>query len=142
MHKGIVRTVKATFPRYKHVVFTGEAPLRQQAALFHRAALVLGPHGGAFSNLIFCQLGVSVIEYIAAARQNSPLYMRLANWLGLHYWPLLSTSPDGSFSSITPHVVVSVATAALKSHRVVNAVDLDKASKNIGDVWYHDARSR
>ncbi|TVU52628.1 MAG: tetratricopeptide repeat protein [Arthrospira sp. PLM2.Bin9] len=59
----------------------------QQVALFSRAEIVIGPHGSGLTNLIFCQPGVRVIEFI------SPHYDRHYYWvisqaLGLEHYSL------------------------------------------------------
>ena len=45
--------------------------LAATAQLFSRAALLTGPHGGAFLNMIYCSAGTPVVE-IGYARARSP----------------------------------------------------------------------
>ena len=39
-------------------------------ALFRRAAIVIGPHGGAFANLVFAPRGALVVEFVVAESFN------------------------------------------------------------------------
>ncbi len=57
-----------------------------QVALFASAAVVAGPHGAGFANLVFCAPGTRVIEVMPNLR-HLPLYARLSAASGLtHCW--------------------------------------------------------
>lgn len=68
------------------------------APRFHRAALVLGPHGGAFANLPFALPGTHVVEFIGLHDSHPPsdgrthdirpCYWSMAQALGQIYWQL------------------------------------------------------
>lgn len=66
-------------------------PLVAQASLFSRARLVIGPHGGALSNILFCPLGGGLLEL---GRRLFPVYQNLAAKVGLHYRERSRTSFD------------------------------------------------
>lgn len=51
-------------------------PLTEQIALFAQAKVIVAPHGGGLTNLLFCQPGTAVIELFA------PSYIRH------YYWPI------------------------------------------------------
>lgn len=94
-HNKIVEALRTSFGSLSHelrvVDFIGGAiSFAAQAKLFRSAAAVIGPHGAAFSNLIFCQPGTRVVEYIQVP--HFPLYMGYANIFDLPYWPVLDTS--------------------------------------------------
>lgn len=66
-----------------------EAPLSSHIAMFNRAAIVIGPHGAGFSNLIFCREGTAVIELgfdSAEGMQLDEMYFQLSLGLHLRYW--------------------------------------------------------
>lgn len=57
-----------------------------QRSLFSRAAYIVGPHGGAFGNIIYASAGTKIIEFITAAgMQKRPCYPLLAWSLSLSY---------------------------------------------------------
>jgi capsular polysaccharide biosynthesis protein len=55
----------------------------EQVALFRDAELVIAPHGGALTNLVFCSEGARVIELFPP--QPIDLYQRLSHAVGLDY---------------------------------------------------------
>ncbi len=60
--------------------------------LVRRARVILGPHGGAFGNLVFAQPGTHVIEFIPSydlprlGEDARPMYWGLSQAAGLDYW--------------------------------------------------------
>jgi hypothetical protein len=74
----------------------GSISFAEQAALFRRAAAIVGPHGAALANIIFCQSGTRVVEFLR--KGFLPLYAGYANVFGLPYWPVVDSSspPTGS----------------------------------------------
>ena len=68
------------------------APLSEHIAMFSRAAVVVGPHGAGFSNLIFCREGTAVIEIgydSPDVLQLDEMYFQLSLGLHLRYWLVL-----------------------------------------------------
>jgi capsular polysaccharide biosynthesis protein len=58
--------------------------LAEQYALFHNASFIIGPHGAAFTNLLWCQPGTYLLELFAA--RYMPEYFRyLAELVGIRY---------------------------------------------------------
>ena len=58
-------------------------------ALFSKAMIVIGPHGGAFSNLIFMQPNSYVVEFNAwQSSAYRPYFYGLAQANALHYYYL------------------------------------------------------
>lgn len=76
-------------------VFQARGDFDSDLNIMKRAKVVLGPHGGAFANIVFAQPGTHVIEFIpiyklfkhdeGAARRN---YWGLSQAAGLDYWAL------------------------------------------------------
>jgi capsular polysaccharide biosynthesis protein len=61
--------------------------------LVRRARIVLGPHGGAFANLVFAQPGTKVIEFVPRRElvsgprsERLSMYYGLAQAASLDYW--------------------------------------------------------
>ena len=86
-------------------------PPLEQARLFRRAALVVGPHGAAHANAIFCRPRTPIVEYIAAGRRNSPLYAGLARIFSLTWWAVVANGSD--YDSLRVDDVVSTVRLAL-----------------------------
>lgn len=55
--------------------------------LFSQARIVIGPHGGAFVNTLFCAEGTALLEFLPA-RQPTQYFYRTSACLGQQYWPL------------------------------------------------------
>ena len=75
----------------------GAVPARQQARLFHRAAIVAGAHGSDLSNILFCKPGtpIVVIENRFSVAHNLHIgLLKLAEVLDLDYHLLLSDTTD------------------------------------------------
>lgn len=51
---------------------------QQQAALFHNARYIVGPHGSGFANLVFTQPGYTLIEIDHGCEPQRSFYKRLA----------------------------------------------------------------
>jgi len=74
-------------------IFRGATDPGAAADLMRRARVVLGPHGGAFANLVFAQPDTGVIEFVPLqrllrqqARDPLTMYYGLAQAAGLDYW--------------------------------------------------------
>ena len=59
-------------------------PLDEQIELFSRAEVVIGPHGGGLSNLVWCRPGTAVVELYAHDYVN-PVFWGLSENLGLRH---------------------------------------------------------
>jgi hypothetical protein len=68
--------------------FQGERHnLQATKDLFSRARAVIGPHGGAFCNLLFAPSSTKVVEFLPA-RNPTQFYYSLTSCLEMDYWPL------------------------------------------------------
>ena len=81
------------------VVDSHEHNAFQQKELFLRAKLVIGPHGGALSNVIYCLPGTGVIEFPVEQEFFSIYFHNIAAALDLNYWlyPEIYSSYYGQF---------------------------------------------
>jgi capsular polysaccharide biosynthesis protein len=66
--------------------------VRQQAAAMASCDVVIAPHGGGLSNLVFCSPGTKVIE-IFSPELVAAYYWKLSNQLGLDYYYMLGNGP-------------------------------------------------
>jgi capsular polysaccharide biosynthesis protein len=62
--------------------------MRQQAATMASCEVVVAPHGGGFSNLVFCSPGTKVIE-IFSPELVAGFFWKISSQLGLDYYYLL-----------------------------------------------------
>lgn len=96
-----------------------DAPLNVHIAMFSRAAVVVGPHGAGFSNLIFCREGTAVIEIgydSPEVLQLDEMYFQLSLGLHLRYWLILG---QGSYAgTIDAHEdeIISTIHSALENN--------------------------
>jgi len=94
-------------------VFVGnETSASATVRLFSGAAMVVGPHGGGLSNVLFCQDGASLVEF-ALPEPTMRFYAHAAVALSLDYWVV--TAPPDSFRKdfeINADEVEQVATQA------------------------------
>ena len=91
--------------------------LADAAELFSRAALLTGPHGGGFLNLIYCAPGTPIIEIGYTAAQPMPYpsyYHTMARRLGLQFWVVLGSGAYDRPISAPVSEVVALVTALLQ----------------------------
>jgi len=60
----------------------------EQVSLFANAEVVIGVHGAALTNTVFCSPGTKVIEIFAPDYVN-PCYRKLSSQVGLGYWEFI-----------------------------------------------------
>lgn len=65
----------------------------EQINAFRQAKVVVGPHGAALANLMFCRPGTTVVELFNRSYVNG-LYWRLAALLGLDYRPVVAPGAE------------------------------------------------
>ena len=65
--------------------------VRDQAAAFAHAKLIVAPHGGALTNLIFCRPGTKVVELLSSKYPN-PCYRDLCGVAKLPYVGIIGNS--------------------------------------------------
>ena len=66
--------------------------LKQQATLLSRADVLMSPHGGALTNMIFCRPGIKIVELFG--RHVYPFYYGLAQSCGHEYHAILEDAVD------------------------------------------------
>jgi len=64
----------------------------EQAQLLARADVLISPHGGALTNMVFCRPGIKVVELFG--RHVYPFYYGLAQMCGHEYHVVLESAED------------------------------------------------
>lgn len=65
-----------------------DLPLDEQIELFARAEIVIGPHGGGLSNVVWCRPGTAVVELYGSDYVN-PVFWGLSNSLDLRHYHVI-----------------------------------------------------
>ena len=92
----LIQVMRARYGARLHV-FYGENDLSRAKALFSRAKLMVGVHGGAFYNMLFAPLNTTVIEIMPTLESGTVLpsyaahsvFWKLALSMGHTYWRLV-----------------------------------------------------
>lgn len=97
--KGVRRGIsneEEFIPLLKAAGFTIKAmeglSVAEQAALLSRADVVMSPHGGGLTNMVFCRPGVKIVEMFS--RHVFPYYWGLAANCGHHYHAILENPQE------------------------------------------------
>jgi len=72
--------------------------VKDQAAAFAHAELIVAPHGGALTNLIFCRPGTKVVELLSSNYPN-PCYRNLCGVAKLPYIGIIGNSQKSETTS-------------------------------------------
>ena len=70
-------------------------PFKKQIHLFKNASVILGAHGAAFTNIIFCKPGTKIIEIIPANHPNRKCE-RISKILRLKYFRIVTKSDNSN----------------------------------------------
>jgi capsular polysaccharide biosynthesis protein len=65
----------------------------QQASIFYNAEVIVGPHGAAFTNTVFCRPDTKVIEFFSP-RWINPCYWTISNEISLQYYYLIGEGAE------------------------------------------------
>jgi capsular polysaccharide biosynthesis protein len=80
------------------VIDCGKMSVKDQAAAFAHAELIVAPHGGALTNLIFCRPGTKIIELLSSEYPN-PCYRDLCCVAKLPYIGIIGNSQKSKTTS-------------------------------------------
>jgi hypothetical protein len=80
------------------IIDCGEMSVKDQAAAFAHAELIVAPHGGALTNLIFCRPGTKVVELLSSNYPN-PCYRNLCGVAKLPYIGIIGNSQKSETTS-------------------------------------------
>jgi hypothetical protein len=78
------------------IIEPGNLSIYEQVTLMQQSKVVIGLHGAALSNLVFCQPGVSVIEVFSPDYFRTDCYYTLSSALKLNYWYIVGDKPAGA----------------------------------------------
>ena len=111
------RVRKRLRPSLSLTVFEPDNDWTKDKEIMKRARVVLGPHGGAWSNIIFCKEDTDVIEFLplvtlkARGSNERPCYYGLSSALNLNYWCI---EPE-NFEFDAPGIKMRVSTEEILS---------------------------
>lgn len=91
----VLHHCESRFPDLTWVVYD-VLPIDETAALFSKAAWIVGPHGAGMTNMLFSPKGVSILEFMPITDTNV-CYWHLAEMLG-HSYSMLPLSCDATGS--------------------------------------------
>jgi capsular polysaccharide biosynthesis protein len=80
------------------IIDCGQISVKDQAAAFAHAELIVAPHGGALTNLMFCREGTKVVELLSSKYPN-PCYRNLCGVSGLPYTGIIGNSQKSKTTS-------------------------------------------
>ncbi|CAI6008866.1 unnamed protein product, partial [Closterium sp. NIES-65] len=98
--------MRKEFGERRVVVFDGSLRLMEARALFRRAALLVGTHGAALTNLLFMPRGAFLLEIRPRGYPNA-CYHHLASVSQMHYWLLLGNGTKDSALQVDTGEVLS-----------------------------------
>ena len=75
--------------------------IREQAAAMAACEVVVAPHGGGLSNVVFCTPGTKIIE-IFSPELVASYFWKISNQVGLDYYYLLGKGPTATLDSDYP----------------------------------------
>jgi len=114
-----------------------ELSIREQAELFSRADVVVGPHGGGLTNLLFCRPGTQVVElFPASGARPLSCYRVAASHLRLPYTRMVFATADA------PRFGTSEKQQALNDSMVVDIDALDRRLDRVGEDAERAGRRR
>jgi len=121
-HRELVLSLRRDFGKSYDIKEFGpnvfNRPLSEHIQLFSSAAVVVGPHGAGFANLVFCAEGTGVIEIgydSSDVMSLDEMYFQLSMGLHLRYWLILGKGSYNTNISVNVNYVNEVVSAALKS---------------------------
>ena len=129
-HRRILDALRISFPEFEVIDARGDRSVMEQATQFWRAAIVVGPYGAGLSNMIFCQQGTPVVEFLVGggSRSSNPksskskskrslpypfFFAGYAHVFALPYWAIISEAADNTLQGIDADVVVDTVALAL-----------------------------
>lgn len=71
-------------------IFLEDYPFEEKVAIFNEAKIIVGLHGAAFANIVFCKKGVKIIEILNKKTGNQFKNLALTN--NLKYFPIFGES--------------------------------------------------
>ena len=110
-----------------------DAPLHEHIEMFHRAAVVIAPHGAGLSNLIFCREGTAVVEIgfdSSRGMQLDDMYFQLSLGLRLRYWLIIGRGSYVGRMTRTSTTCFASSTTLNRGHRSASDVGT-KSSRSV-----------
>jgi len=91
IHLELVNALFKALPELQVKTFFGNETFLEVQNMFANARVVVGPHGAGLVNVVFCQEGTPVVEFITEALFR-PWQMFGGHTIGLPWWPVMLKS--------------------------------------------------
>ena len=118
--EGKEEVLRALAKKYhlEFVLFSDDAlpSFVEQARVFNRAKVVIGPHGAGLVNILYSEPGTVVIEGTGSPPSIIMCYIRLAHILGHHYHGIPSKEPWSGIVDIETPVFATEVEKVLAAH--------------------------
>lgn len=104
--KHVLQAISMFWPQIRVVFPTND--WKKDRKIFEKARVIIGPHGGAFSNMIFAPVNTTIIEFLPVKtlryykKEDRPCFLKLAYALQFKYFSVESDLP---FDFYKPMVV-------------------------------------
>lgn len=95
-------------------ILGGQLSVAEQRRCFREAAVVVGVHGAAMTNLVYCEPGTRVLEFFAPDYVSLE-YWTLASRAGLEYWTLPQAEDAPKEDRVARQADITVDLAALET---------------------------
>jgi capsular polysaccharide biosynthesis protein len=92
--------IKDHYPELHLMEHTTNYPLENTINLWNSAKIVIGAHGEALTNLIWCSPSTTVIEFLHTQSETYGHYYWIANSMDLTYWvvPVLNATIQTNYT--------------------------------------------
>jgi len=101
------------------IIDCGQMSVKDQATAFAHAEMIVAPHGGALTNLLFCRPGTKVVELLSSKYPN-PCYRNLC---GVAKLPYIGIIGDSQKSEITTDLSDSSGPIEIKLEDIKKALE-------------------
>jgi hypothetical protein len=89
------------------IVDCSNLSVAEQASLFASSAVIVGVHGAALSNLVFCKPGAVVLEIFGSA-ENQKVYWLISHHMRLRYHYLMAGAVNSGSGGNSADIIVEV----------------------------------
>ena len=89
------------------IIYCEEMAVAEQVSLFSEATFIIGSHGSAFTNLVFCQPNTTVVDIFNASHIN-PCFWFISKMLDLEYHSISGKSKSIDSNPKNDHTIVDI----------------------------------
>lgn len=112
--------VRDVLRRFGFEVMPAGLSVEEQIELFRQSTYIVGPHGGAFANIVWCDPGTKVLEFFHHS-YTPPYFYHLCRILDLEYSYMVDRlTPRGDLTPSAQDMTVDLRTLATVLERMVD----------------------